>query len=160
VASMSDSEFPAPSGAAALGASQPLRISGLQHATLICSDLERTTAFYRDLLGLALVEEGVNADDPATRHFWFSSDPQASGDQLALRLTFLEYPQMAKATQGVGGVHHLALAVGSAAEVEAWRDYLQQREVPTTESFERDKLRSVYLRDPDGQIIEIVAPSE
>jgi catechol-2,3-dioxygenase len=54
----------------------------------------------------------------------------------------------------------LALAVASAAEVEAWRDYLQQREIPTTESFSRDKLRSVYLRDPDGQIIEIVAPGE
>lgn len=160
MASMSDPQFPAPSGAAALSASLPMRISGLQHATLICSDLERTTAFYRDLLGLALVEQGVNADDPATRHFWFSSDPQASGSESALRLTFLEYPQMEKATQGVGGVHHLALAVSSAAEVEAWRDYLQQREIPTTETFDRDRLHSVYLRDPDGQIIEIVASSD
>ena len=138
--------------------------SGMQFSSAIlrqiCSDLERTTAFYRDQLGLALQEEGVNADDPATRHFWFSSDPQASGSEPALRLTFLEYPEMAKATQGLGGVHHLALAVASAAEVEAWRDYLQQREIPTTETFERDKLRSVYLRDPDGQIIEIVAPSD
>ena len=157
MASMSDSQFPPPSDAARLGSTQPMRISGIHHATLICSDLDRTTAFYRDVLGLALVSEGVNADDPATRHFWFSSDPQASGAEPALRLTFLEYPQMAKATQGVGGVHHLALAVGSAAEVEAWRDYLQQRDVPTTESFNRDNLRSVYLRDPDGQIIEIVA---
>lgn len=157
---MSDPEFPAPSGAAALGASQPMRIAGLHHATLICSDLERTTSFYRDTLGLALVEEGVNADDPATRHFWFSSDPQAGGAEPALRLTFLEYPQMERATQGVGGVHHIALAVASAAEVEAWRDYLQQRDVPTTVSFERGNLHSVYLRDPDGQIIEIVAPSQ
>ncbi len=160
MASMSDQQYPAPSEAAALGATQPMRISGLHHATLICSDLERTTSFYRDVLGLALADEGVNADDPATRHFWFTSDPNASGAEPALRLTFLEYPEMEKATQGVGGVHHLALSVASAAEVEAWRDYLQQREVPTTESFSRDKLRSVYLRDPDGQIIEIVAPGE
>ena len=160
MASMSDPQYPAPSEQAPLGASQPMRISGLHHATLICSDLERTTAFYRDVLGLALADEGVNADDPATRHFWFTSDPNAGGSEPALRLTFLEYPEMAKATQGVGGVHHLALAVASADEVEAWRDYLQQREIPTTASFSRDKLRSVYLRDPDGQIIEIVAPGE
>lgn len=157
---MSEPQFPAPSGAGALGSAQPMRITGLHHATLICSDLERTTAFYRDLLGLALVTEGVNADDPAVRHFWFSSNPQASGADSALRLTFLEYPQMAPATQGLGGVHHLALAVGSVAEVEAWREYLQQREIPTTESFSRDGLRSVYLRDPDGQIIEIVAAGQ
>ncbi len=160
MASMSDPQFPAPEVPAAVGGAQPMRIIGLHHATLICSDLERTTVFYRDLLGLALVDTGVNADDPATRHFWFSSDPQASGAAPALRLTFLEYPQIEAATQGVGGVHHLALAVGSAAEVEAWRDYLRQREIPTTETFDRDKLRSVYLRDPDGQIIEIVAVSD
>jgi len=159
VASMSDPQFPAPDQGAAPAGAQPMRISGLHHATLICRDLERTTAFYRDLLGMALVDEGVNADDPATRHFWFSSDPQASGAEPSLRLSFLEYPEMEEATQGVGGVHHLALSVASAAEVEAWRDYLQQREIPTTETFDRDKLRSVYLRDPDGQIIEIVAPS-
>ena len=160
MASMSDPQYPAPSEMVPLAATQPMRITGLHHATLICTNLERTTAFYRDVLGLALADEGVNADDPATRHFWFTSDPNASGVEPALRLTSLEYPEMAKATQGVGGVHHLALAVASAAEVEAWRDYLQQREIPTTESFNRDKLRSVYLRDPDGQIIEIVAPGE
>ena len=159
MASMSDPQFPAPDQGAAPAGAQPMRISGLHHATLICRDLERTTAFYRDLLGMALVDEGVNADDPATRHFWFSSDPQASGAEPVLRLSFLEYPEMEESRQGVGGVHHLALSVASAAEVEAWRDYLQQREIPTTETFDRDKLRSVYLRDPDGQIIEIVAPS-
>jgi len=157
---MSDPQFPTPSEAAVPAPTQPLRIIGLHHATLICSDLERTTAFYRDQLGLALVEEGVNADDPAMRHFWFSSDPLASGSEPALRLTFLEYPAMQQATEGVLGVHHLALAVGSAAEVKAWRDYLLQREIPTTESFDRDGLCSVYLRDPDGQIIEIVAPGD
>lgn len=159
MAGMSDPEFPAPTELAAPTATQPMRISSLHHATLICRDLERTTAFYRDVLGLALADEGVNADDPATRHFWFTSDPNAGGSEPALRLTFLEYPEMEESTQGVGGVHHLALSVASAAEVEAWRDYLQQREIPTTETFDRDKLRSVYLRDPDGQIIEIVAPS-
>ncbi|MEI6791960.1 MAG: VOC family protein [Actinomycetes bacterium] len=157
---MSDSQFPAPDGGSSLGSAQPMRLTGIHHATLICSDLERTTAFYRDMLGMALVEEGVNADDPAARHFWFSSDPHAGGGEPALRLTFLEYPGMEKATQGWGGVHHLAFAVDSAAEVEAWREYLQQREIPTTETFNRDRLRSVYFRDPDGQIIEIVAPGD
>ena len=160
MASMSEPQFPATSEPAALGSAQPMRITGLHHVTMICSELERTTAFYRDVLGLALVDEAVNADDPATRHFWFSSDPLGGDAEPGLRISFLEYPQMEKATQGVGGVHHLALAVGSAAEVDAWRDYLRQRDVPTTEGFSRDGLRSIYLRDPDGQIIEIAAPSQ
>ena len=32
-----------------------MRLLGLHHVTMICSDLQSTTAFYRDLLGLALV---------------------------------------------------------------------------------------------------------
>ena len=31
-----------------------MRLTGLHHVTLICRDLERTTAFWRDLLGLEL----------------------------------------------------------------------------------------------------------
>ncbi len=158
MASMSgESKYPTASSPVEVAA-QPIRITGLNHLTLICSDLEQTTAFYRDVLGLALVDESVNADDPATRHFWFSTDPDGVAG-TALRLSFLEYPQMAPAVQGVGGTHHLALGVGSPAEVTAWRDYLQSRSVPTTESFNRDQLCSIYLRDPDGQIIEIAAAS-
>ncbi len=41
-----------------------MQLTGLHHVTLICADLDRTTAFYRDLLGLALVREGANDDDP------------------------------------------------------------------------------------------------
>ncbi len=48
-----------------------MRLTGLHHVTAICRDLDRTTGFYRDVLGLALVEQGVNDDDPSTRHFWF-----------------------------------------------------------------------------------------
>ena len=64
---------------------------------------------------------------------------------------------MGAGTQGPARTHHLALAVGSAEEVAAWREYLRSRDVPTTEVFERGGLTSIYLRDPDGHIIEICA---
>ena len=67
-----------------------MRLLGLHHVTAICADLDRTTAFYRDLLGLALVREGVNDDDPAARHFWFG-DAEGSPGTL---VSFLEYPGM------------------------------------------------------------------
>jgi glyoxalase family protein len=131
-----------------------MRITGLHHITLICSDLERTTAFYRDVLGFGLLRETVNDDDPGARHFWFGTDADGRPGGL---ISFLEYPQMAAATQGTGAAHHIALAVGSAEEVAAWREYLQSRGVPTTETYDRGGLRSIYLRDPDGQIVEICA---
>jgi glyoxalase family protein len=52
-------------------------------------------------------------------------------------------------------VHHVALAVASGDELDAWRDYLRSRDVDCTDVFDRGGLRSIYLRDPDGNIVEI-----
>lgn len=145
-----------PAGTPQPAAPRRMRITGIHHVTLICADLERTTAFYRDVLGLALWREGTNDDDPGARHFWFAADPHGAPGTV---LSFLEYAAMGAGTQGTGGTHHIALAVGSAEEVAAWRDYLRAREIPTTEVFERSGLASVYLRDPDGHILELTAPA-
>ncbi len=131
-----------------------MRITGIHHATVISADLERTAAFYRDILGFALLREAANDDDPGARHFWFSTDAAGTPGSV---ISFLEYPQMEPGTQGTGATHHIALSVGSAEEVEAWRDYLQSRDVPTTEVYSRGGLTSIYLRDPDGHILEIAA---
>ena len=52
-------------------------LRGLHHVTLICSDADRTAGFYRDLLGMRLVEQTVNEDDRGARHVLFGDD---SGD--------------------------------------------------------------------------------
>jgi glyoxylase I family protein len=132
------------------GQPSQLRLRRIHHITAICKDLGRTTAFYRDVLGLALVREGHNDDDPDARHFWFG-DPGGDGTLLS----FMEYPGLEPGRVGVGSTHHFAFTVGSAGEVEGWRDWLRSREVECTDVFERGGLRSIYLRDPDGHILEI-----
>src|SRR4029078_12359867 len=143
-------------GFQALPAARPpeprrMRLLGLHHVTVICSDLQRTTTFYRDLLGLALVRETVNDDAPDARHFWFGDAHGTAGTLLS----FMEYPEMEPGKVGVGSVHHLALAVARVDELAAWRDYLRSRSVDCTDVFDRGGLRSIYLRDPDGTIVEI-----
>jgi catechol 2,3-dioxygenase-like lactoylglutathione lyase family enzyme len=128
-----------------------MRLTGLHHVTLISRDLERTTAFYRDLLGLALVSESTNDDDPDSRHFYFGDERGTPGTLIS----FLEYPAMPDGVVGRGSTHHVALAVDSAEEQEAWRDYLRSHGVECTDVFERSRFRSIYLRDPDGHILEI-----
>jgi glyoxylase I family protein len=128
-----------------------MRLTGLHHLTAICRDLDRTTAFYRDLLGLKLVREGASDDDPDARHHWFSTGDGAPGTLIS----FLEYPRLEPGVVGVGSIQHFALAVDSAEEQEAWRDYLRARGVEATDVFERGGFRSIYLRDPDGHIVEI-----
>lgn len=142
-----------PGQAASAPAADPprMQLRGLHHVTLICRDLTTTTAFYRDLLGLALVSESVNDDDPGTQHFWFGD---ASGVPGTL-VSFLEYPSMPEGIVGRGSTHHLAFTVESAEEQEAWRDYLRGQGVQCSEVFDRAQFRSIYFRDPDGHLIEI-----
>lgn len=136
------------------GEPRRMRILGVHHVTLICGDVAATTAFYRDVLGLTVVREADNDDDPGTRHVWFG-DPAGTPGTL---ISFLEYPQMGPGTVGRGSTHHLALAIADREELEAWREHLQQRGVPVTEVLERGGLASLYLRDPDGHILELTAP--
>jgi glyoxylase I family protein len=132
-----------------------MRITGLHHLTVICADLGRTTAFYRDVLGLTLVQEGASDDDPDARHFWFSAGGDAGPGGAGHLISFLEYPALTRGAVGVGSVQHFALAVDSAEELDAWRDYLLGRGVQCTDVFARGGFRSIYLRDPDENIVEI-----
>jgi glyoxylase I family protein len=128
-----------------------LRITGIHHVTLICRDVERSAAFYRDVLGMRLVKRTRNEDDPSARHLFFG-DYEGSPGTL---ITCFEYPQMEQGTVGPGSTHHFALCVDTAEELEGWRDYLGSRGVPCTEVLDRTYFRSLYLRDPDGHIVEI-----
>ena len=56
---------------------------------------------------------------------------------------------------GVGSTHHFALRVESPEEQEAWRDYLRERGVECTDVLDRGSFRSIYIRDPDGHVVEI-----
>src|SRR3954454_21215946 len=81
-----------------------MQLRGLHHVTLIAADLERTTEFYRDVLGLALVREGTNDDDPGTRHFWFGD----AGETPGTLISFLEYGGLPEGVVGRGSTHHVA----------------------------------------------------
>jgi len=130
-----------------------LRIAGLHHVTVICRDAKRSVDFYRNLLGMRVVRETVNDDDQGARHLYFGDERGRPGTLV----TCLEYPQLEEGKVGPGSTHHFALAVESVEELQGWRDYLASRGVPCTELMERGPYRSIYLRDPDGHIVELAA---
>lgn len=132
-------------------APQELRLGGIHHITAICSNLERTVSFYRDLLGMTLLKQSTNEDDPGARHFYFG-DPEATPGSI---ITFMEYPNMEEGSVGVGIVHHFALRAGSLAELDAWQTHLTRHGIQVTEPINRTYFSSIYFRDPDGNIVEI-----
>ena len=128
-----------------------MQLRGLHHVTAICRDLERTIAFYRDLLGLAVVHDGPSDDDPQSRHVWFGALDAGPGQLVS----FMQYPELPTGVVGVGSTHHFAFRVSGQDELEGWRRYLTSKGVPCTPVLDREHFQSIYLRDPDGHIVEI-----
>lgn len=124
---------------------------GIHHITLICRDMERTVKFYTGLLGLRLVKQTVNYDDPSSKHFYFGDETGSPGTVL----TFFEHPAGRPAQMGVGITHHLALSVKDEAEQLAWKKRLEAARVPVSGPYDRTYFKSIYFRDPDGIIIEM-----
>jgi catechol 2,3-dioxygenase-like lactoylglutathione lyase family enzyme len=56
------------------------------------------------------------------------------------------------------GPHHIGLAI-AAADYDAWRDRLRARgiAIESEAAWERGG-RSLYFRDPDGHLLELVTP--
>jgi catechol 2,3-dioxygenase-like lactoylglutathione lyase family enzyme len=128
-----------------------LRLNGLHHVTLVCRDVTRSAAFYRNVLGLRLVKQTRSADDQGARHLFFGDEEGRPGTLI----TCLEYPKLEPGRVGAGSTHHFALAVESEEELRAWRDYLTSNGIPCSEVLDRTYFKSVYLRDPDGHVIEL-----
>jgi glyoxylase I family protein len=134
-----------------VGDEKRMRLRGVHHVTAICRDLDRTIGLYRDVLGLGIVHDGPSDDDPGARHVWFGT---ADGSLVS----FMQYPQLPEGVVGIGSTHHFALRVDSVEELQAWRDYLRDRGVDCTEVMDRRAFHSLYLRDPDGHVVEIATP--
>jgi len=73
-------------------------------------------------------------------------------------VSFMEYGQMPDGVVGIGSTHHFALRVEPRHEQEAWRDYLRGRGVACSEVLDRGLFHSIYVRDPDGHVVEIATP--
>ena len=100
-----------------------------------------------------MVKQTVNEDDRGARHLFFGDEEGRPG----MLVTCLEYPELDEGVVGRGSTHHFALNVGSEEELSGWRDYLISRGIPVTELLDRKYFKSVYLRDPDGHIVELAS---
>jgi glyoxalase family protein len=100
---------------------------------------------------MRLVKQTVNSDDRAARHLFFGDEEGRPGTIVSC----LEYAELDEGSVGRGSTHHFALAVESEEELLGWRDYLRGRAVPCTDVLDRTYFKSLYLRDPDGHIVEL-----
>jgi len=119
--------------AAPAAAQQPsgLKATGLNHLGLLCSDVNRSTAFYVNALGMTLVSE----------------DKPKGIARLGVKGTLISLRQASPA----GTVDHFAISVEGFNE-EAVKRTLEQRGYTAS----RDEDSGFHVKDPDGANVQLV----
>jgi catechol 2,3-dioxygenase-like lactoylglutathione lyase family enzyme len=120
---------------------------GIHHTALLASDVERTIAFYQDVLGFPLTELIENRDYPGSSHFFFDV---GNGNAVA----FFDLPglDLGPYAEVLGGLHHLALSLTP----EAWAAARARLDAAGVH-YQEESGTSIYFADPDGARIELIA---
>jgi glyoxylase I family protein len=123
---------------------------GVHHLAMICSDVERTIDFYQDLLGFPLVEVIENRDYPGSTHFFLD----IGHENL---LAFFDFPglDLPTAVETFGSVQHVAISVDQ-SHLDGVRRRLDEAGISYL-GPDRGLTDSLYVRDPDGIQIELLA---
>jgi glyoxalase family protein len=128
-------------------------IKGLHHITLVTSNQEINRRFYTEVLGLKRVKLTVNQDDIYHRHLFYADEKGTTGSAI----TFFEWPELPRGEIGLGSPHHLAYTVPRVDAIPKWKSWLISQGVSIEGPLVRDRKISLYLKDPDGVMVEITS---
>jgi glyoxalase family protein len=124
-----------------------VKVDGLHHVTAITADIGANLDFYGRLLGLRLVWQGVNADDPEMRHVAYGDERGNPGSIV----TFFDMPGVGPGSEGAGVVHRLLLRVMDQAALDFWERRIARDGVAVERSAD-----GLVFSDPDGLRLELV----
>src|SRR5688572_31058416 len=125
-----------------------MKLEGIHHVTCITGDAPGNVDFYARVLGLRLVKETVNQDDPTVYHLFYADELGSAGADM----TFFEYPGARRGRAGAGMVHRVAWRIGSEEALDFWAERLAAEGRQT----EREN-GTVRFDDPEGLGLELRA---
>ena len=133
---------------------------GIHHVTAIASDPQKNVDFYAGLLGLRLVKQTVNFDDPQSYHFYFGDEIGNPGTLL----TFFPWPGARPGRPGSGQVAVTSLAIPHGA-VGFWIERLLRNGITYRGPLRRIGAEGsnetvISFRDRDGLMLELIAGAE
>jgi glyoxalase family protein len=127
------------------------QIRGLGPVTISVPKLERTEVVLTQLLGLERIASYRDAAHASGEIHVFKIGEGGPAAELHVAVE----PDAPQAREGAGGVHHLALRTPSFADYDAWAERLKAAGYPNSGKVDRFYFRSLYLREPNGILIEI-----
>ena len=119
------------------------------HVHLRVADLERATAFYRDVLGFVVTAYGPDFSLPGAAFL------AAGGYHHHLGLNTWQSEGGEPPPAGHTGLHHLAVLYPARRELARAVRRLLDHDHPIAGAEDHGATISIYLRDPDGNSIEL-----
>jgi len=119
-------------------------IRGLHSVTLVVRDAAKTIALMTQLLDYKVVDEMEGRYRLAV-----------NGGGPGKTIDVAHHPDAEPAINGLGTVHHVAMAIGSAAEQLSLREELLRYGCKVTEVRDRCYFQSIYFREPGGVLFEV-----
>ncbi|MCL6547968.1 MAG: ring-cleaving dioxygenase [Alicyclobacillus sp.] len=126
-------------------------IRGIHHVTALAGDPQRNVDVYTGLLGLRLVKQTVNFDDPEVYHLYYGDELGRPGTIM----TFFPFGEGPRGTPGAGQATAVAFSVPPSA-LDQWTARLRSRGWLLTAPERRFGETVVSFRDADGLAVELV----
>jgi glyoxalase family protein len=127
---------------------------GIHHITAIVGHPQENVDFYAGVLGLRLVKQTVNFDDPGTYHLYFGDE----GGKPGTIITFFPWAGANQGVIGDGQVGVTSFVVPKGA-MNFWKNRLEKFNVSFT-VIERFEEQYLEFDDPHGLHLEIVEREE
>lgn len=124
-----------------------IHLKRLGHVLLRVADVERSKAFYRDVLGFEVVEEDPNHGGV----FMSLGEYGHTLDLMPADEPVITQPS----TPNRVGLHHFAFQVDSFEALKEAYFTLQDLGVEITRAMDHVSQQSIYFTDPDGNGLEI-----
>lgn len=124
--------------------------TGIHHITAIVGHPQENIDFYAGVLGLRLIKQTVNFDDPGTYHLYFGNEGGTPGTII----TFFPWADAYQGRIGDGqvGVTTYVVPVGA---MDFWKERLTKFEIAYSETS-RFGENYIQFDDPHGLHLEIV----
>ncbi len=124
--------------------------SGIHHITAISSTAEENLDFYERVLGLRLVKQTVNFDDPHTYHLYYGDAVGTPGTIL----TIFPWEHMPAGRSGAGMIVATAFAIPREA-IDYWGERLNKAGVEVQTEYRLGE-PVLQFNDPHGLHLEVV----
>jgi glyoxalase family protein len=121
------------------------------HITFVGADRKTSVDFWEGVLGMPLVFEQPNLDDPSQNHLYF--DP-GDGRLITVFTSEAWKGDRTPNPTHTGNLHHLAFTVSRATYTQTVAR-LQERGFASSGEIDRGFMYSIYFRDPLGQLLEL-----